>query len=72
MFPMKKAVPCMLHIENRVSEKLITMYLIKGLTHPSPGVGAKEYFKEFETLINSYILHLENVNWKSLINRETL
>ena len=45
LFPMEKAVPCILYMENRVSEELITMYLLEVLAHRNAGVGANEYFK---------------------------
>ena len=72
LFPMEKAVPCILHMENRVSEKLITMCLLEGLAHRNAGVGAKEYFKEVEEAVNNGVLHVENGNWKLPVNGDTL
>ena len=72
LYPMDKAVPCILHMENRVGEKLITMCLVEGLAHRNAGVGAKEYFKEVEELVNNGVLHVENGNWKLPVNGDTL
>ena len=62
LFLMENVVPCILHMENRVSEKLITMCLREGLTYRNPGVGATEYFEEVEYAVNNGIPHPENGN----------
>ena len=62
LLPMEKAVPCILHMESRVSEKLIIMCLLEGIGHRNVGVEAKEYFKEVEGAVNDGIPHVENGN----------
>ena len=56
IFPMEKAVTCILHLDNRVSEKSITMCLLEGLQHRTPGVDVKAYFAEVENVANNSIL----------------
>ena len=48
LFPMDLALPYILHIKNRVSEKLIVMVTLEGLHHCKTGVASKEYFEEVE------------------------
>ena len=38
LFGLHKAVPCVLHLENRVNEKLVVMTLLEGLKHRTNGV----------------------------------
>ena len=41
LFPMDLALPCILHLENRVSEKLVVMVMLEGLRHRKTGVASK-------------------------------
>ena len=70
--PMEKTFPCILNIENRVSEKLITMCLLEGLKYSEPGVNTSAYFTEVEIIVNNGILSLGNSNWKLPVNGDTL
>ena len=45
LFGLHKAVPCVLHLENRVNEKLVVMTLLEGLKHRTNGVQSQEYFQ---------------------------
>ena len=63
LFPMDLALPCILHLENRVSEKLVVMVMLEGLRHRKTGVASKEYFGEVEGKLNNGILSEENGNW---------
>ena len=72
LFSIEKTLPCILYMENRVSEKLITMCLAEGLKHRTAGVNTKSYFTEIDSMVNNGILSEENGNWKLPINGDTL
>ena len=64
MFGLDKAVPCVLHLENRVNEKLVVMTLLEGLKHMTKGAQSKEYFEEVAHTFNNSMLSKENGTWK--------
>ena len=41
LFGLERAVPCVLHLENRVNEKLVVMTLLEGLKHRTNGAQSK-------------------------------
>ena len=62
LFELDIAVPCIFHIENRVSEKIIVLILLEGLKYHQIGVGTLSYFKEVEYALNNDILGKEDGN----------
>ena len=50
---------------------MITMCLLEGLTCCNQADGAKEQFKEVQTLVNDGILYLENGDLKLPVNGDT-
>ena len=72
MLPMESDVPSILHLENRVSEKLITTCLLDGLQYRAPGVDTMAYFAEVDNVVNNSIFSAENENWELPENRDTL
>ena len=64
LFGLDKAVPCILHMENRVNEKLVGMTLLEGLKHRTNGAQSKEYFEEVAHIFNNGMLSEKNGNWK--------
>ena len=46
LFCLDRAVPCVLHFENRVNEKLVIMTLLEGLKHRTNGAMSLAYFQE--------------------------
>ena len=63
LFGLERAVPCVLHLENRVNEKLVVMTLLEGLKHRSNGVQSQEYFQEVADVFNNGMLSEQNGNW---------
>ena len=63
LFGTELGVPCILHHENRSSEKMVVMILLEGLCYHLTGVDAKVYFKELETRPNNSILAEKISNW---------
>ena len=41
LFGSERTVPCVLHLENRVNEKLVVMTLLEGLKHRTNGAQSK-------------------------------
>ena len=72
LFPMEKSVLYILHLENRVSEKVITIYVLEELWYRAPGVDVKVYFADVENLVNNGILSAENRIWMLPVNGDTL
>ena len=72
LFPMETTLPCILHIENRLIEKLITMCLLEGLKHRAAGVNTNSYFIEIESVVDNVIMSVYNGNWKLPVNGYTL
>jgi len=64
LFGLERAVPCVLHLENRVNEKLVVMTLLEGLKHRTNGAQSKEYFEEVAHVFNNGMLSEQNGNWK--------
>ena len=64
LFGIDKAVPCGLHLENRVNEKLVVMVLLERLKHRTNGVQANEYFVEIAQKFNNGMLSEQNGNWQ--------
>ena len=64
LFGLKRAVPCVLHLENRVNKKLVVMSLLEGLKHRANGAQSKEYFEEVAHVFNNGMLSEQNGNWK--------
>ena len=62
LFGLERAVPCVLHLENRVNEKLVVMPLLEGLKHRSNDAQSKEYFEEVAHVFNNDMLSKENGN----------
>ena len=63
LFGMELGVPCILHLKNRISGKILVMILLEGLCHRPACMGVKEYFKELEIHLNNSILAEKNGNW---------
>ena len=63
IFSMELVVPCILHIENRISEKMVVIILLEILQHHTTGTGAEIYFKELEPQLKNIILAEKNDNW---------
>ena len=55
-FGLHKAVPCVLHLGNRVNEKLVVMMLLEGLKHRTNGVQQQEYFQNVADIFNNGVL----------------
>ena len=53
LFGMELDVPYILHLENRISEKMVVTIILEGLRHRPTGVGTKGYFKELEIHLNN-------------------
>ena len=70
LFPIEKAIPYILHTENRVSNTLVTICLLEGIHHRTTGVNTKACFTEIESVVNNSILSIENGNWKLPVNRD--
>ena len=64
LFGLERAIPCVLHLENRVNEKLVVMTLLEGLKHRTNGAQSKEYFEEVAHVFNNGMLSEKNGNWK--------
>ena len=64
LFGLHKAVPCVLHLENRVNEKLVVMTLLEGLKHRTNGVQSQEYFQDVADIFNNGMLSEQNGNWR--------
>ena len=64
LFGLDRAVPCVLHLENRVNEKLVVMTLLEGLKHRTNGAMSKAYFQEIADVFNNGMLSEQNGNWK--------
>ena len=64
LFPMELAVPCILHMENRISEKVSVMVILEGLRHRQSGVNTVCYFSQLNNLLNNGILSEKNGNFK--------
>ena len=43
-----RAVPCILHLENRVNEKLVVTALLEGPKHRTNSAQSKEYFEDHQ------------------------
>ena len=63
LFPMDLAVPFILHMENRISEKIAVMVILEGLRHRQSGSGTTLYFSELNKLLNNGILSEQNGNF---------
>ena len=63
LFGMELGVLYILHLENRISEKIVAMILLEGLCHCPTGVGTKAYFNDLEIHLNNGILAEKNSNW---------
>jgi hypothetical protein len=63
LFGLHKAVPCVLHLENRINEKLVVMTLLEGLKHRTNGVQSKAYFQDVADIFNNGMLSEQNGNW---------
>lgn len=63
LFEMERGVPCILHMENRINEKIIVMTILEGLRHRTNGVMAKEYLLKVQDIFNSGMLAKENGNY---------
>ena len=64
LFGLHKAVHCVLHLENRVNEKLVVMTLLEGLKHRTNGVQSQEYFQDVADIFNNGMLSEQNGNWR--------
>ena len=62
LFGMELGVLCILYLENKFREKMMTMILLEGLCRCPTCVGTKEYFKELETRLNNGISVENNGN----------
>ena len=59
-------------MENRVSEILTAMCLLKGLNHRTVRVNTNVFLTDIENVVNNYIISVDNCNWKLLMNGGTL
>ena len=66
--PIESNVPYILQMENMVSEKLITMCLLEGLIHGTPGVNTKACFTEIEGVNSNGMFYIEGINCKLPVN----
>ena len=64
LFGLDRAVPCVLHLENRVNEKLVVMTLLEGLKHRTNGAMSQAYFQEIANVFNNGMLSEQNGNWQ--------
>ena len=83
LFLLLQAIPCILHMENRVGIKIITMLLIRGLSNVKEGVLYSEhksmnkriecYIEDVTTIVSTQILGDENgpAQWNFPFNPET-
>lgn len=51
-FYLKKYVPCVLYLENKVNKKLIAMALLEGLRYKTNGGLTKEYLGNVQNIFN--------------------
>ncbi len=64
---LRQAIPCILHCENRIGEKLLKLLLIDGFNHHNGSKKEqKEFIKGFEKLANSEVLGTmwRHSNWR--------
>jgi hypothetical protein len=70
MFLLIQAIPCILHLENRVGIKILTMLFIEGLSNakegklyldvPAEGPRIEMFFKRVATIVNKQVLGTAN------------
>lgn len=65
IFPQSLANPCiLLHMENRVNEKLIMMLVLEGKIKHSEPVALSDYFERLVVLLNNYVMYDMDGQWK--------
>lgn len=64
LFPQSLAILCILHMENRVNEKIIMMLILEGMRKRSQPVVLEDYFKRLVELFNNGVMHDKDGQWK--------
>ena len=64
LFPLSLAIPCILHLENRVNEKVIMMLILEGMKHRSGVKELDEYFDQLQHLLNNGVMHEKDGQWR--------
>ena len=60
LFAIEKAIPCVLHLENRINEKIITIIIVEGLRNRTSGRELDKYVKNIEHLFNNAVMCKKN------------
>lgn len=64
LFPLSLAIPCILHLENRVNEKVIMMVILEGMKHRSGTKELDDYFVKLQQLLNNGVMHEKDRQWR--------
>ena len=72
LFALSLAIPCILHLENRVNEKVIMMIILEGMRKRSSSVALADYFKRLAHLFNNGVMHDMDGQWKLPMENDKL
>ena len=62
LFAIEKAIPCVLHLENRINEKIITIIIVEGLRNRTSGRESDKYVKKSNTYLTMVLCVKRMVN----------
>ena len=72
LFAQSLAIPCILHMENRVNEKIIMMVILEGMRKRSSPAALSEYFDSLVHLFNNGVMHDKDGQWKLPMKNDKL
>ena len=64
LFLLSLAIPCILHLENRVNEKVIILLILEGMKHRSGVKELDESFVQLQHLLNNGVMHEKDGQWR--------